>query len=64
MNASFSPLPSLNDALNLPAWPVTRLARSAPPRIPLNGGGQGARPSRPAGYARRYADGWPLMSVR
>ena len=42
-----------NKRVNLTGRPVTRLAGEAPPHISANGGGQGARPSRPAGYARR-----------
>ena len=42
-----------NNAMNLPVRPVTRLAVLAPPRISSKGGGQGARPSRPAGYRER-----------
>ena len=42
-----------NKRMNLTARPVTRLAVQAPPRSSSQGDGQGARPSRPAGYARR-----------
>src|SRR5438552_9611998 len=40
--------------MKLSVRPVTRLAVSAPPHIPSKGGGQGARPSRPAAYAHRW----------
>ena len=43
-----------NDALNLTVRPVTRLAGLHLGRT-STGRAQGARPSRPAGYARRYA---------
>ena len=43
-----------NNAMNLTVRPVTRLADS-PARIPTKGDGQGACPSRPAGYGGRYA---------
>ena len=42
-----------NNGVNLPVWPVTRLAVSAPrPHTPY-GRAQVARPSQPAGYAGR-----------
>ena len=44
-----------NNRVNLTVRPVTRLAVLAPPRITSKGSEQGARPSRPAGYAERYA---------
>src|SRR5439155_5922079 len=44
-----------NKRVNLTGRPGTRLAVSAPPHISSKGLGQGARPSRPAGYAQRYA---------
>jgi len=54
------PLPSrqvlANKRVNLTGRPVTHLAVSAPPHISSKGLRQGARPSRPAGYAQRYAD--------
>src|SRR5437773_10381659 len=43
-----------NKRVNLTGRPGTRLAVSAPPHISSKGLGQGARPSRPAGYAQRY----------
>src|SRR5439155_10294461 len=46
-----------NKRVNLTGRPGTRLAVSAPPHISSKGLGQGARPSRPAGYAQRCADG-------
>ena len=45
-----------NKRVNLTGRPGTRLAASAPPHISSKGGAQGARPSRPAGYARRSTD--------
>jgi hypothetical protein len=53
-----------NYAMNLPVRPVTRLADTAPPRISSNGGGQVARPSRPAGYRGRYASRGPMSPSR
>ena len=44
-----------NKRMNLTVRPVTRLA-VAPTPISSNGGGQGACPSRPAGYPRRSTD--------
>src|SRR5262249_29117748 len=43
-----------NMRMHLTVRPVTRLAGVAPPPISPQGGAQGARPSRPAGDARRY----------
>ena len=52
------PLPSgqvlANKRVNLTGRPGTRLAVSAPPHIPSKARAQGARPSRPAGYAQRW----------
>ena len=45
-----------NKRVNLSVRPVTHLAGEAPPRIFPKGGGQGACPSRPAGYAQRWQD--------
>ena len=45
-----------NKRVNLTGRPGTRLAVSAPPHISSKGLGQGARPSRPAGYAQRWTD--------
>ena len=42
-----------NKRMNLTVRPVTHLAGVAPPLITPNGVGQGARPSRPAGYPQR-----------
>ena len=42
-----------NKRMNLSVRPVTHLAEVAPPLITPNGVGQGARPSRPAGYPQR-----------
>ena len=44
-----------NYRVNLTVRPVTRLAVQAPPHTCPQGHAQGARPSRPAGYAERYA---------
>ena len=46
-----------NKRVNLTGRPGTRLAVAAPPHISPKGREQGARPSRPAGYAQRCADG-------
>ena len=43
-----------NNAMQQTGRPGTRLAVSAPPHISSKGLGQGARPSRPAGYAQRW----------
>jgi len=43
-----------NKRVNLTVRPVTRLAGRLP-EPDSHGHAQGARPSRPAGYARRYA---------
>ena len=43
-----------NNAMQLTGRPVTRLAGSAPPHISSKGGGQGARPSRPAADRGRW----------
>jgi len=43
-----------NERINLTVRPVTRLAGLLPERD-SHGSAQGARPARPAGYARRYA---------
>src|SRR5437667_3778815 len=45
-----------NKRVNLTGRPGTRLAVSAPPHISSKGLGQGARPSRPAGYAQRSTE--------
>ena len=44
-----------NNRVNLTVRPVTRLALSAPRPLSPHGRAQGARPSRPAGYAERCA---------
>src|SRR5262245_59301768 len=49
--------------MNLTVQPVTRLA-VAPPRSTSKGDGQGACPSRPAGYCGRYAHRQSSMNPR
>ena len=51
-DVTFGSWPS-NKRINLTVRPVTRLA-GAPALITSKGGGQGARPSRPAGYPQRW----------